>query len=68
MLYLSEIWADAGFVPLVTTALVLALLVPAAGALASRRFIKWQQPLTACLVFYVITVTITLILGNRLLG
>ena len=68
MLYLHETWANAGFAALVATALLLSLVVPSAGAYASLRFIKTRQPVTAWLIFYLITAVITLVLGTRLLG
>ncbi len=68
MLYLDSVWADAQFATLVTVALLLSLLVPGAAALASRRFVKWRQPLTAWLVFYLIAALLTLIFSRSLLG
>jgi hypothetical protein len=68
MLFLNETRDAASFGSLVSTALILAVIGPAVVALASLRLVKWQQPLMAWLVFYLITALVTVILGQRLLG
>ncbi len=68
MLFLNEIRDDASFASLVSAALILAVIVPAAVAFVSLRLVKRRQPLTAWLIFYLITALVTLVLGNRLLG
>ncbi|MBT8117131.1 MAG: hypothetical protein KJO66_04820 [Gammaproteobacteria bacterium] len=68
MLFLNETRDGASFGALVSTALILAVIGPAAVALVSLRFVKWQQPLTAWLVFYLITALVTVALGQRLLS
>lgn len=67
MLFMNENWADADFTMLVSSALLLSLLVPAGFAFASLRYVKWQQPAMAWLVFYLVCITVILILGSKLL-
>jgi len=67
MLYLDMLWNDATFVTLVATALVVSLVLPAIGAVASLRFLRWRQPLAAWLVFYALTAGMALLFGRQLL-
>ena len=68
MLFLSETRDNASFGSLVSSALILAVLVPAAVAIASLKIVKSHQPLTAWLTFFGVATLITLLLGQRLLG
>ena len=66
MLYLHRTWADASFGALVGTALLVAVLAPLAGSLATLRLVRWRQPATAWGVCFGLLVIITVVVGSRL--
>ncbi|MBT8137386.1 MAG: hypothetical protein KJO54_10275 [Gammaproteobacteria bacterium] len=66
MLYLQRVWDGASFGALTGTALVVAVLPPLAGSLASLRLVRWQQPATAWAVCFGVLVIITGAVASRL--
>ncbi|MDH3647550.1 MAG: hypothetical protein OER80_12340 [Gammaproteobacteria bacterium] len=68
MLFLNQTWDNPGFTSLVTAAIVVSLILPAASAFIGQRLLKWQQPFMTWLVFCITAAIISLILLSQILA